>query len=158
MQDIKALEERIRVIEDRQAIRKLEAKYAYTCDVFDWDGFMSVFAEESSCDFGFMGSYKTKDEMDKFFREVVPQRLSFMRHFIFNESIEITSETTATGEWYFLTPGAHIGTNRALWFSGKYDEEFVKEKGEWKIKFLKCTFAFVTGYDTGWVKEERAKF
>ena len=41
----------------------------------------------------------------------------------------------------------------AFWMCGRYDMEYVKEDGSWRIKKLLYAYAFVTPFDKGWVKQ-----
>lgn len=42
----------------------------------------------------------------------------------------------------------------AVWTQARYDEEYVRENGEWKIRSEVITMQFVTPFDKGWVKEK----
>lgn len=154
--ELKTLEERIRVIEDKDAVRKVTVKYVHAVDSNNLKELMNTFAQECSADYGPFGNNKTRAEVTNFFKEI-PKRMPFMLHMLINEDIKITGETQAVGDWYFLVPTTHVPTNRALWVAGKYRNQYVKENGEWKISDMTCTFDFITGYDLGWLKEKMAK-
>ena len=44
----------------------------------------------------------------------------------------------------------------ALWSAGYSDEEYVREKGGWKIQKYLFTFHYLTEFDKGWAKENLA--
>lgn len=66
----------------------------------------------------------------------------------------------ARGMWHVFGPQAKQGmdftterrTLMALWFAGKYDMEFIKIDGEWKILKMHLIAYMKTPYDLGWVK------
>ncbi|MFC2028291.1 nuclear transport factor 2 family protein, partial [Chloroflexota bacterium] len=51
--------------------------------------------------------------------------------------IELTSDTTATGIWAMFDFLQHSGFT--LQGYGHYEEEYVKQEGQWKIKRLRLT-------------------
>ena len=44
------------------------------------------------------------------------------------------------------------GELTAMWLWGKYDMEYAKEDGEWKILKMRWVQVFRAPYDKGWVK------
>ncbi len=70
--------------------------------------------------------------------------------------VEISRDgKTAKGMWH--TFGCHTLRNEtgpyAVWSQGKYDNEFVKEDGKWRIRSLHWYINFATPFDEGWVKK-----
>ncbi len=68
-----------------------------------------------------------------------------------NPIIEVNDDT-ATGIWYILEPCTHAEGNRAVWQAARYDDEYVRVDGEWKVQNLKLDWRFITPFDEGWVK------
>ncbi|MGH8219008.1 MAG: nuclear transport factor 2 family protein, partial [Steroidobacteraceae bacterium] len=58
---------------------------------------------------------------------------------------------TAKGRWRWL---AEVGDYRkdSRWGIGTYENEYVKERGVWKIKTLHAYFRMYTDYASGWAK------
>jgi hypothetical protein len=56
------------------------------------------------------------------------------------------------GKWYVDVPCTLRGADRPLWLQAKYEEEYVKEDGEWKWKSITTRFDFITPFDEGWVR------
>jgi len=148
---LKELEARIRVLEDIEAIKKLRARYCFYADDFKQDEWVSLFAEDAKVDFGLMGTYEGKEGITAFFRDVVAVSGSFYLHMCHNPFIEVDGDR-ARGRWYFEVPATLRGTEQALWLGGKYEEEYVKVRGEWKFKFLRAVFDYMTPYEAGWAK------
>jgi len=146
------LEARIKVLEDIEAIRKLKAKYCFFIDAWNTEELMKLFTEDAKILMVSFGDRIGKAAIARFFKEVFPKQQPFTMHMgTHNPLIEVKGEK-ATGEWYFEVPATYGPTNRAIWIAGKYEDEYVKEGGEWKIKTVAIKFKYVTPYDEGWVK------
>lgn len=145
------LERRVRVLEDVEAIKKLKARYCLYVDERDEDGFASLFTEDAVWDGGSFGRYEGQEAIRRFFR-AIPQMLPFALHYVMNPLIEMQGER-ATGRWYLLEPCTFAEGHQAVWGAARYEEEYVKVGGEWKIKEVKLFSVFWTPYDQGWVKK-----
>lgn len=150
----KSLEERIRALEDKDAVMKTKARYLTGCDTSNWDMVMSTFAKECTADLRPFGLCVNREGVNYFFTKHIPSVLPFMMHRITNVVIDVTDETHAKLNCYFDVPCTHKETNQAVTITGIYNDDFVKENGEWLIKSLNCTFVYITPYDKGWAKEK----
>lgn len=77
-------------------------------------------------------------------------------HMSVNPAIEINEDgTRAKAVW--LSPGItnlyREGKMRAGWNFGKYNMEYIKQEGEWKILAFRWHQIFLTPYEKGWVEE-----
>ena len=150
----KSLEERVRILEDINEVKKVMAKYTYTMDSGDWEGVMSCYAKECTADFGNFGGGKTRAEVADFYYKRIKTQFAFLYHRITNEIIEVKDEKTATGRWYLDEPCILQATKAAAWLGCTYYVDFIKEEGEWLIKNIVCRDGrFVTDYDKGWARE-----
>lgn len=147
----KSLEERIKVLEDIEEIKKVKNTYCYRCDEKDVDGVMSCFAQDCTADYGPFGKCTNREEVRTFFKNIY-DTLPFFIHMITNDFIDINGDK-AKAKWYFNVPSTHQPTNQPIWILGTYDEDLVRENGEWKVSRMDCIFHYVTPYDQGWVKK-----
>ena len=150
------LEARTKVLEDIEAIKKLKARYCYLADAglddpSKWDELMTHFSESAKIDFGPFGVHEGKEAVKRFFTRNIARSLSFSWHMAHNPIIEVEGRK-AKGTWYFEVPLTDRRANRAVWAAGTYDEEYIKEDGEWKFSFMKAHFSYYTPFDEGWVK------
>lgn len=143
---------RIQVLEDIEAVKKLKARYCNAADAGDKDLFLGCFTSDATWDGGeSFGRYEGRDAIRGLF-ESLPKVISFAVHYVMNPQIEVDGDR-ATGRWYLLEPCTMLeGGEQAVLGSAFYDEEYVKEGGEWKIATLKLTPAFWSPFDQGWVK------
>jgi len=159
-----SLEERIKVLEEIEEIKKLKARYTFAVDTRDWDYVLSCYTDDAVFDLtGFAGGvYRGKKELTKFFKEDLESILPFMIHLLHNPVIEVDlKNNTAKGEWYYFEPVTWGTTDvdrkanrvkQAGWIAGKYMDEYVKINGQWKFKSTVIKFFYQTKYSDGWAK------
>lgn len=151
------LEKRIRALEDIESIKKLRAMYCYLVDAAaagdasKWDELLTHFTDDAWADFGLLGRHEGKEAVSRFYKEIVASNLSYSAHMVSNPIIEVDGDR-ATGKWYVHLPCTGKAQNMAGWIQGRYDEEYVRQNGEWKWKSITTTFDFITPFDEGWVK------
>jgi len=153
------LEARIRVLEDIEAIRKLKATYCYLCDAGLGDPknraeLISHFAADATVDFGLgpASQFAGPEGLEIFFGQVVTGAVSFCMHMVHNPIIEVDGDR-ATGKWYYEAPTTDTTTNRAQWMAGTYEEEYVRQGGEWKFASIRTKWNYISPYDQGWAKD-----
>lgn len=147
------LEERVKHLEDVEGIKRTKYEYCYYADERNVDKLMTVFASKCSCNLGLGRVADTREEVAALFRKS-QSIISYASHMVHNPIIDIDGDT-ATGIWYGHVPNTRDGV--ATWTQVRYDEEYVREDGRWKIKREVITAYFVTPYDQGWVKEPVTK-
>jgi ketosteroid isomerase-like protein len=151
--NLENLEQRLRVLEDIESIKKLKARYCAHCDNnYDADGIASLFTEEAVWDGGSFGKHNGREAIRTFFRGA-PQIFPFAIHQVMNPIIEVKGDQ-ATGSWYLFQPATLAEGDQAVWLAARYEEEYVKLGGEWKFKHLKVFPSFLTPYEQGWVQKK----
>jgi hypothetical protein len=148
------LEERISLLEDIEEIKKVKAKYCYNVDAFKTDELLELFSESAVLDFRpHFPELVGKKEIYKFYREDLPTMLRMCVHQILNGIVEVNGDK-AKGTWYmwgiatFITPQG----DTAAWSQVTYEDEFVKENGQWKISRVRDIQKILSPYEDGWVK------
>jgi hypothetical protein len=150
--DLEALEKRIRVLEDIEAIKRLKAQYAYYCDDnYNADGIANLFVEDGIWDGGDFGRCEGREEIRQFFIEA-PKMITFAIHYVLTPIIEVNGDS-ARGTWYLFQTCTFAEGNQAVWGAGRYNEEYIRVQGEWKFKKLVVSSIFWTPFDQGWVKK-----
>ena len=147
-----SLEQRIRVLEDIEAIRKLKARYADACDRdYDYDTLASLFAEDAIWDGGTFGRYEGREAIRQFFIGA-STAIPFAMHYMINPIIEVNGDE-ATGRWHlFQACTFSAGGDQAIWGSARYEEQYRRFGGEWLFWRLDLISEFWTPFDQGWVK------
>lgn len=156
---IAALEAKITELDDIEAIRKLMWSYTYSLDYGNYDEVMDCFAEDAKMDIRIrgpveeglhVGKYEGKKAILEGVFMATPQTKDRFTasHLIENPVVTVEGQV-AKGTFYLLSPA---GYERAMWAHGRYDMEFVKVGGKWKISYFGFLWNFLTPYDEGWAK------
>jgi SnoaL-like domain len=143
------LEERITVLEDIEAIKRLKARYCDVCDTgYDPDRIAALFTKDGTWEGGEFGTATGHAALRKMF-EGLHKAVSFAQHNAMNPIIEVTGDR-AKGAWYLFCPYTSRANNRAGWIAGRYDDDYVKVNGEWKYQHLRAIIRMHARYEEGW--------
>ena len=149
--DLAELTKRITVLEDIEAIKKVKARYCYICDDnHNPDDIVRIFAEDGIWEGADVGQHKGHAAIRKLF-EGFRDRISFSQHNVWNPIIEVNGDR-AKGQWYLMGPFTMRKRNNAVWLAARYEDDYVKINGEWKIQHLRAIGRMAAPYEKGWVK------
>ena len=149
--DIAELAQRITVLEDIEAIKKLKARYCAVCDNdHNPDEIVTLFADDGIWEGADIGAHKGHAAIRKLF-EGFRERISFSQHNVINPIIEVKGERAA-GQWYVLGPFTFRKRNNAVWLAARYEEDYVKINGQWKFQHLRAIGRMAAPYEKGWAK------
>jgi uncharacterized protein (TIGR02246 family) len=150
MSDTTELERRITRLEDIEAIKQLKALYCEICDDdHDPQRITSVFTEDGIWEGRGIGRAEGATEIRALF-ERFQAAMSYSHHMTMNPRIEVTGDT-ATGSWYFFGPFTFRKSNQARWQATRYQEDYVKVDGVWRIRHLRIRGpSMMADYETGW--------
>jgi hypothetical protein len=162
---LKELEARIQIQEDIEAIRKLQHAYAFYLQHWQEEEIIGLFSQspDTVLDMGLDGFFKGREGVRNFFS--YQNRIStttakappeFLHQLMpLSGIIDVDPDgKTAKGRWYGFGVYAlpKEGKFHALFGSGIWENEFVKEDEKWKFKKLHYSLIFKTPYEDGWVK------
>jgi bile-acid 7alpha-dehydratase len=133
-----AIEKRLSILEDKEAIKSLKHRYLHCLDSKLWGELEQCLAEDVKASFmGGAMKYDGRDELMEFYRVALPpSRLT--AHMGHHPQIEITGDGSAKGTWEVKTYLIEIEANLSLGGMSVFNEEYVKRDGEWKIKSMHC--------------------
>ena len=152
--EITELARQITVLQDIEAIKQLKAEYCDICDDdHNQDRIVSIFTEDGIWEGKGVGHAKGHAEIRKLFKSF-EERISFSQHNVFNPRITVDGDK-AHAHWYFLGPFTFRKDNRQLWLAARYEDDYVKVNGTWKIKHLRAFGRMAAPYEEGW--ESKAK-
>jgi 3-phenylpropionate/cinnamic acid dioxygenase small subunit len=116
--------------EDREQIRELYARYAYTVDFYRYPEWVQCFAEDGVFESPIFGEFKGPQGLLKFtamYKE--SQGGSQVRHVMTNLTFQISGES-ATGGCYLTYYHCKDG-KVSLAATGRYEDQLRKVNGEW---------------------------
>lgn len=144
-----SIEERLRRLEARGAIRELRAKYCYVVDEREWEKLNDLFTDDAVLDFGAMGVYEGRQGLERFATEFVDEQLQASAHLVANPMIEVDGNE-ATGRWYVNAP-ISFASGKGAWRIGRYADEYRRVGREWRIDHMRLRFVYTAEYDDdGW--------
>jgi len=153
------LEARLRALEDREAIRELRATYCFLVDGGRPEELVDgCFTREARCEFGsaVAGGMPTlvatgREEVRRFFVEIVPALLAEMSHTVHNHRIVLEGDR-ASGECYFELTAIDRASGDPVLGAGRYSDEYQRVEGGWRFSSRKADIHFIAPLAEGWVR------
>ena len=146
------LERQLVVLQDIEAIKQLKAEYCDICDDdHNQDRIVTIFAEDGIWEGNDIGRAEGHGEIRELFKGFA-DRISFSQHNVFNPRITVDGDA-AHGIWYFLGPFTMRRGNRQRWLAARYEDDYVKINGTWKIKHLRAIGRMAAPYEKGWAPQ-----
>ena len=147
--DMTELEQRLTRMEDIEAIKQLKAEYCDICDDdHNPDRITTIFAEDGIWEGAGFGKAQGRAAIRELFKKF-QTLISFSQHQVLNPVIKIDGDR-ATGIWYFFGPFTFYKNNQAKWLAARYQDDYVKVNGEWKIQHLRARGRMTTDYEKSW--------
>jgi hypothetical protein len=134
-----SVEERLRVIEDRQAIIELKHRYWRACDGKDPAGMRACFVTSGAeIDFGPMGRFEGVDGLIDIYERIALRRYEggyqiLDMHHGMHPVIELTSAATASGRWTMRFRQIDVAARTERVGAVEYEDEYEVEDGRWRI-------------------------
>lgn len=139
------LPDRIRLLEDRNAIEELKAAYMYAIDEIAEDpskinSLLALFDDEICLDYGPFGIFHGKQEARDLFLVAVPATAVWSFH-VASHPILAIKGARATGVWKVVVGGVLTSDpTRLEQVYATYQDEYVKTAKGWKFKVIKVQF------------------
>jgi uncharacterized protein (TIGR02246 family) len=132
-----ALAARVKVLEDRDAIRALLVSYASTLDSRDFAAFEQLWAKDAE----FIGGTNDRAKGPSAIRDLLQGLLKANAapvpgrdfHLVMNQTVDVTGDTAtgfSRGTWVATDPEKRL----RIAIIANYYDQFVREDGRWKFK------------------------
>jgi ketosteroid isomerase-like protein len=154
----KTIADRLQCLEDREAIRELQATYCFLVDDGRFEELVQRwFTEDARCDFRdvaaamppFVSSGRT--EILAFFTGVVAVLLQDMCHTVHNQRIVVDGDA-AGGECYFELTARQPATGEAVVSAGRYIDRYRRVDGGWRFCERAAHIFYMAPLAEGWVR------
>jgi hypothetical protein len=154
-----SLEKRIRVLNDEDRVRNLQAVYNYYVDRKMWDDVADLFADDGVLEIGGLGVYDGPNGVRKAMERMGPAGLTHGQlndHLVFDDVAQILSGgAEARVRGYELGLVGEADKGEAHWEVNVFDNRFVKEGGVWKVREMRLFPLFRSDYHQGWGKSRQ---
>lgn len=169
---VEALEHQVHVLEDVNAIKFLQYAYGYFMDKGLYEEVVDLFADDGVLSF-MGGLYRGRDSVRRLYvgrlRKVFTKGQNnpiygmLCDHNQLQGIIHVADDRqTARGRFHgFLQGGIHRTMQdppehlpRQWWEAGVYENEYVREDGTWKVKFLNYNLHWQATFEDGWANSE----
>ena len=131
------------VLEDKDAIRELLARYCFHFDSGDFDEWIDLFTPDGVFDVGPMGRFAEHVGLRQFLKTVpLTDGLPQVKHCVMN-SIVTVDGATATAQSYVVVISA--GPPLGLTLAGRYEDRLVKTPHGWRFRERRAHFDLFHG-------------
>jgi hypothetical protein len=159
------LAERVRALEDAEAIRRLKARYAELVDARYAkgapkpddqlaplaDGIAALFTEDAVWEGGALGTCTGRDAIRA--RMATPT-LHFSRHYFVNPDIHVDGDR-ARGRWELLAP-CTSNDDQPMWMAGVEEDLYERVDGIWLHARMQLQVHFFAPHQRGWARRSRS--
>jgi hypothetical protein len=161
---VESLERREVLLEDTNAVKRLQRAYGYYIDRGHWDDAADLFAADGTIEIGLDGVYVGQDRVRQYLHAFGEHVLGGGKNGLpdgrLNEHMQLMGVVTvapdgltAKARWRGLVMAGQLGKS-AAWGEGPYENEYVKDGGVWKIKALHWYQSMMVPYEGGWAKNK----
>jgi len=172
LDEVGELTRRVGILDDVHAIRTLHHKYGYYIDKCLYDETVDLFADDARVYF-LNGVYKGKAGARRlycdWFRNLFTQghngpiNAFLLDHLQMQDIVDVAPDgMSAKGRFRALMEGGQHESKREkiqnfpmqCWEAGIYENEYVKDRGVWKIKVLNYNMLWQSDYEKGWAHDK----
>jgi SnoaL-like protein len=158
---IRALEMVVQELVDREAIRDLRYRYHEYVNEGKFSQIPKLFTENGELDFAHLGKARGRAAIEKFFGALNEPasagerpRITWVKQFIHNHTIRLNGDS-GTGFSYLEAKPIYNG--EAFLVAARYDDEYLRQNGEWKFSKMSLIPYFMVPLKEGWAQEDRLK-
>jgi len=166
--EVARLRDLVGVQEDIHAVRTLQFKYGYYMDMTLFAEIVELFADD--CEIRFMGGlYRGKDGARRLYGGASgldgPTDGLLFSHVLAQDIVDVAPDRKkAKGRFRtFMQGGVHESKKDApptipsqFWEAGIYENEYVKDRGVWKIGLFDYRVVYQARYEDGWAHSPSA--
>jgi ketosteroid isomerase-like protein len=127
------------VLDDKEAIREAFATYCYNVDDNKPEAFGNLFATDCVWDGGPIGKFEGREALVGFCAGINQQwGAGTFHHLLSNQIVSVNGDSAHLRAYVNVMKGK-ISESIAVFASGQYQVDFVRQGGSWLIKKLELT-------------------
>jgi SnoaL-like domain len=152
-----SLQREANLLEDHRAIERLQQAYGHYVSLGMAAEAAALFSDSpaASIEFAQQGVYLGRTRIEAFLKASGARLLpgEFRENAVMQGVIHVAADgRTAKARWRSLVMGGMQGED-GRWTEGPYENEYVKEGGQWKIATLHWYTTVEASYDKGWHRQ-----
>ncbi len=148
---IELLERRLRLLEDKEEIRRLRDDYHGCINDGRFGEIVGLFTDDAHVELGYLATYTGRDAIDMGFRGMGERERFYIKQFIHSHRIDVDGDT-GTGVSYLEARYGRYGTSYLV--SGRYDDIYRRVDGRWKFASMIAEFYYTIPDGVGWTGDE----
>ncbi len=151
--ELHALNDRMRVLEDREQIRELTHRYMQAMHDARWEDAVECFADDAEYDHGLLGELRGKQDLRAFYTKFMPvfETAGGWSYDVLGNPILEVDGDRAQGRWFLLTFLIDPDTQKPAWAFATLEYEYAREAKGWRFKKNRCIHEHILApYDKGW--------
>ncbi len=126
------------VLEEKDAIRELMARYCFHFDNGEFDAWLDLFTPDGAFDLGAMGRFTGRENLQKFLQMIpLTNGLPMIKHCVMNSIVSVDAHL-ATAQSYVIV--VHGGEQVGVSIAGRYEDQLAKTGDRWRFKERKVHF------------------
>ncbi|RZT84202.1 SnoaL-like protein [Pseudonocardia sediminis] len=155
--ELAALRHRLDVLESREEIRSLRARFHDHVNTDRWDEIGDLFSTGAELDYDYLGSSSGRQAIGEFFGSI-PRLLPdgdggpFVRQFIHAHEIEVDGDTATGTSHMFATPVYH---GQSFLVSARFADVYGRHDGVWFFDSVTMRIWYSVPLEQGWAGAER---
>jgi hypothetical protein len=152
-QTLSALDRRLGLLEDSEAVERLHAIYGYYLARNQWDDLADIFAPDGEIEIAMRGVYRGHDSVRRNLDLYGKPNVQFgllHNHMQYQAVIHVAPDgrSAKMRSRAFSIMGNY--DRYGQWMGGVYENEYIKIDGVWQIKHDQVFNTYFVAYDTGW--------
>jgi 3-phenylpropionate/cinnamic acid dioxygenase small subunit len=122
----------VSVLEEKDAIRELMARYCFHFDNGEFTAWLDLFAPDGVFDLGKMGRFAGRESLQKFLASLpLTNGVPLMKHCVMNSIVTVNGEQATAQSYVVVLRG---GDHLAVTLAGRYDDRLTKTADGWRFK------------------------
>jgi len=158
---VAAAEHEVQRLKDIDDLENLVGSYGYYVDKSMHDDVADLFARDGVVEILGRGVFYGQDRVRQYMHNlspVGPRAGALFNHMPLQPVIHVAEDGQSANVRARLIVMFGLQNSSAQWGAGIYENEFIREDGVWKIKYLHGYQTFYTLYEDGWAKKASAMF
>lgn len=151
--DAGLLAARVARLEDEAAVTNLQRIYGLNVDKARWQETAQLFADDATLEIGGRGVFVGRPRVLQYLQWLDPLGLrpgKLYNHIQLQPVVTVAPDgQSARARWRFLAQVGEAGKS-GIWGMGIYENDYVRQQGQWRIRTLHAYFRMYTPYAAGW--------